>query len=192
MSDLDTSKLDFSNEQGRLDAVIAIKASIAESMLRYGSLSDAEAQGTARIQVALRHAFEQGRAAGPKDRVASEPVDGSINAHLLVAKRPSPRAVTMDFGKAILALRSGLKVARSGWNGKGMWLYLVPANSYQAQTEAAKNHFGAHRLYRDGRTDPVMVPYREYIAMKTVDDDVVPWTCSQSDALATDWLVVTP
>lgn len=124
------------------------------------------------------------------DRI--EDVDGSINAHLLVAKRPSPRAVTMDFGKAILALRSGLKVARSGWNGKGMWLYLVPANSYQAQTEAAKNHFGAHRQCRDDRTDPVMVPYREYIAMKTVDDDVVPWTCSQSDALATDWLAVTP
>lgn len=84
----------------------------------------------------------------------------------------------MNFGDAIEALKSGLKVARSGWNGKGMFLYYVPANSYPAQTEAAKAHFGD------------MVPYRAYIAMKTVDNEVVPWLASQTDVLAEDWEIV--
>lgn len=84
----------------------------------------------------------------------------------------------MDIGTAISAMRDGARVARTGWNGKGMWLYLVPANSYPAQTDAAKAAFGEN------------VPYREYVAMKTAQDDVVPWVASQSDLLADDWYIV--
>jgi hypothetical protein len=40
----------------------------------------------------------------------------------------------MNFGQALAALKAGKKVSRVGWNGEGMWLYLVPANSYPAQT----------------------------------------------------------
>lgn len=86
--------------------------------------------------------------------------------------------MTMHFGDAVAALKNGHRVSRAGWNGKGMWLYYVPANQYPAQTPAARNRFGD------------MVPYRAYIAMVTVDGDVVPWTVSQSDALADDWSVV--
>jgi len=86
--------------------------------------------------------------------------------------------VGASFGVAIVALQAGLKVAREGWNGKGMFLYYVGENSYPAQTDAAKEHFGD------------MVPYRAYIAMKTVDNEVVPWVASQTDILAEDWLVV--
>lgn len=84
----------------------------------------------------------------------------------------------MDFGVALKCLIAGFRITREGWNGKGMWLYHVPANSYPAQTDAAKAHFGA------------MVPYRAYIAMKTVDNEVVPWLASQSDVLAEDWIVL--
>lgn len=84
----------------------------------------------------------------------------------------------MNFGKAIEALKSGEKVARSGWNGKGMFLYHVPANSYPAQTDAARSEFGD------------MVPYGAYIAMKTAQDNVVPWLASQTDVLAEDWQIV--
>ena len=84
----------------------------------------------------------------------------------------------LTFGEAVEALKMGIKVARQGWNGKGMFLYYVPANSYPAQTEAARQHFGP------------MVPYRDYIAMKTVNDEVVPWVASQSDLLEADWDVV--
>lgn len=82
-----------------------------------------------------------------------------------------------DFSDALHFLRDGERVARTGWNGKGMFIYLVPANSYPAQTGAAKAHFGEN----------AMVPYGAYLAMKTAQGNVVPWLASQTDILATDW-----
>lgn len=82
-----------------------------------------------------------------------------------------------DIGYAVKQMLNGEKVRRAGWNGKGMFIYHVPANSYPAQTGAAKSYFVGNAL----------VPYKAYIAMKTVDGDVVPWLCSQTDLLATDW-----
>lgn len=86
----------------------------------------------------------------------------------------------LNFGDALKALKAGSKVARTGWNGKGMFVYFVPASSYPAQTGAAKAHFG----------DDAMVPYSAYVAMKTADDKVVPWLASQTDVLAEDWVVL--
>ena len=90
-------------------------------------------------------------------------------------------AKRFDFGLAVHAMKSGARVAREGWNGKGMFAYLVPAASYPVQTGAAKEYFG----------EGAMVPYRAYLALKTVDEDVATWTPSVSDVLATDWTVVT-
>lgn len=88
----------------------------------------------------------------------------------------------MSFGLAIEALKKGLKVARSGWNGKGMFLYYVPAASYPAQRNTHGTMVG---VFPDD-----MVPYCAYIAMKTADDKVVPWLASQTDVLADDWSIV--
>lgn len=84
----------------------------------------------------------------------------------------------MKFGKALDLLQNGHKVVRHGWNGKGMFLYYVPENSYPAQTEVAKEHFGN------------MVEYGAYIAMKTAQGNVVPWLASQTDMLAEDWEII--
>lgn len=84
------------------------------------------------------------------------------------------------FGMAIEAAKQGFKVARVGWNGSGMFAYIVPANSYPAQTGVAKEHFGEN----------AMVPYRAYWALKTAQDDVATWAPSGSDSLAEDWMVV--
>jgi hypothetical protein len=86
----------------------------------------------------------------------------------------------MPFGLAIEALKRGARVARAGWNGKGMFVYLVPPASYPVQTGAAKAHFG----------EGSMVPYNAYLALKGVDDTVSTWAPSGSDALAEDWLIV--
>jgi hypothetical protein len=86
-----------------------------------------------------------------------------------------------DIGFAVSAMRNGARVARAGWNGKGMFAYLVPAASYPVQTGAAKAFFG----------EGSVVPYREYMALKTVDGDVAVWVPSVSDILATDWFVLT-
>lgn len=85
----------------------------------------------------------------------------------------------MDFGDALRALRTGYRLSRSGWNGKGMFIYLVPAGSYFPTTSVAKAYFGGQ-----------LVPYKPYIAIKTVDEDVVPWLASQTDLLAEDYFVV--
>lgn len=85
----------------------------------------------------------------------------------------------MDFSEALRWLKEGGAVARQGWNGKGMFLYLVPApeKGYPAQTGVAKAYFG----------DQALVPYGGYIAMKTATGEVVPWLASQTDVLAEDW-----
>jgi hypothetical protein len=85
----------------------------------------------------------------------------------------------VNFGTAIEAVKAGKKIAREGWNGKGMFLYYVPANSYPAITEIAKEQFP------DG-----LVPYDAYLAMKTVQNTVVPWLASQTDILASDWCIL--
>ena len=86
----------------------------------------------------------------------------------------------LNFGEAIEAAKQGFKVARVGWNGSGMFAYIVPANSYPAQTGVAKEHFGEN----------AMVPYRAYWALKTAQEDVATWAPSGSDSLAEDWIVV--
>lgn len=84
-----------------------------------------------------------------------------------------------DFGHALFLAKRGLKVARSGWNGAGMFAYIVDKGHYKAKTKAIRGHF----------PDDV-VPYRAYWAIKTAQDDVTPWSPSGSDTLADDWLVV--
>lgn len=88
----------------------------------------------------------------------------------------------MSFGYAVEAIKLGLKVARKSWNGKGMFIYYVPGNSYPAENNINSTIVG----YFPGD----MVPYQPYIAMKTAQDMVVPWAASQSDVLDVDWYVV--
>lgn len=71
-------------------------------------------------------------------------------------------------GWAVKQMHNGERVRRSGWNGKGMFLFLV--NNW---------------TYTDGRQDNY--PNQPFVAMKTADDKVVPWLCSQTDLLAVDW-----
>lgn len=86
----------------------------------------------------------------------------------------------MDFGSAIMNLKEGHKVARKGWNGKGMFLYCVSAAKYKRRTESA--HCIADK--------DDMVEYGAYIAMKTAYGNVVPWSASQVDMLSEDWTIV--
>lgn len=93
----------------------------------------------------------------------------------VASKEPT---INLDFGQAIRAAKRGKKVSRSGWNGQGMYAYIVPANSYPAITDIAKAEFGE------------MVPYRSYWALKTAQGDIATWAPSGSDSLAEDWQIV--
>lgn len=86
----------------------------------------------------------------------------------------------MNFGDALKELKAGKRVQRAGWNGKGMFAYLVPAAKYPVQTGEAKAHFG----------EGAMVPYNPYLAIKNVDETVSTWVPSINDCLADDWQVI--
>ncbi|RKI36158.1 DUF2829 domain-containing protein [bacterium D16-51] len=86
----------------------------------------------------------------------------------------------MAFGIALDLLKKGCKVAREGWNGRGMFLYHVPSASYAPCTPIGE----------ECATDNGNVPYGAYIAMKTAQGNVVPWLASQTDMLSEDWVVV--
>ena len=75
-----------------------------------------------------------------------------------------------EFSWALEMLKMGHRVARSGWNGKGMWLVLKKPGLE-----------GSH---------PFDLPLHPYVAMCTVDKTLVPWLCSQTDMLADDWELV--
>lgn len=84
----------------------------------------------------------------------------------------------MPFGLAIEAMKLGYKVARVGWNGKGMFTYWVPGGDFKALTDTAKS-IG------------VTVRYNPYFAIKTVNDTISTWVPSINDALAEDWQIIT-
>ncbi len=85
------------------------------------------------------------------------------------------RIDAMTFGHAIEAMKQGKKVARAGWNGKGMHIsYCDPYNNKQ---------FDLVEKEIEGTFAP-------YIGMKTVDNKYVPWLASQTDMLAEDWQII--
>lgn len=95
----------------------------------------------------------------------------------------------MTFGKAIEKLKSGEKVCREGWNGKGMFIVLMsgmklpPHNSQD--TERKVNDRTAKWIGEDTPLDS-----RPYFAMFTASKQWQPgWNCSTADALAEDWMV---
>jgi len=75
----------------------------------------------------------------------------------------------MDFGEALKALKAGEKVAREGWNGKGMWIAFSPGSACLPPERFWAKQNG----------------------MKTATGDMQPgWLASQADMLAEDWVVV--
>lgn len=81
----------------------------------------------------------------------------------------------MNFGEAILALKSGGRVSRAGWNGKGMWLALVTHWTFNVFLHGEDNKIGE---------------LSPFIVMRTADIKFVPWLASQTDILAEDWGLV--
>jgi hypothetical protein len=86
----------------------------------------------------------------------------------------------MNFGQAVEELKAGKKVARAGWNGKGMFIFLVPGSVFQV------NRAPLLGIYPEG----TIINYCPHIDMKTADEKVVPWLASQTDVLAEDWKTV--
>ena len=86
----------------------------------------------------------------------------------------------MNFGDAVDALKRGERVMRSGWNGKGMYLFLVPGSVFAVNREPLLSMLG----------EGTRVEYHAHIDMKTAQGYVVPWLASQVDILSEDWEII--
>lgn len=110
-----------------------------------------------------------------EDEVATLASNGSLCDCMEVVQYggdcPIEEGDEFDFGSAIYLMQKGERVMRAGWNGKNMWLIYIEADQYELK---AWKYFNATE----------QLPF---IALKTADNKIVPWTISQSDALATDW-----
>lgn len=99
--------------------------------------------------------------------------------------KPTPQHLeSVGFDTAILLLKRGHKLARTGWNGVGMYVVMqrgypdgVPLNANTAQAT--------------GIREGTLTRFAPYLLMRTAQGDFVPWVASQTDLLSDDWEVIT-
>lgn len=79
----------------------------------------------------------------------------------------------MDFSEALLVIKNGGKVARSGWNGKGQFVCVIP---------------GGNAMYTKGGES---APMQDCIGLKNAQGNMQPgWVPSMGDLFAVDWVEV--
>ena len=109
-----------------------------------------------------------------------------------------------DFAVAIRELKEGSKVARSGWNGKGMFIFMRPADKLhitfvskeiKSLPQTVKDYY--HQDLVDEAGNPLnlqeddVVEFTAYLCMKAADGSIVNgWLASQTDMLAEDWVIL--
>lgn len=95
----------------------------------------------------------------------------------------------MDFGKAIEALKAGKRVARKGWNGKGMFLWLKPA--VEVKAEWCKDPMLKKLADDNGGSIQALGTICMYTHDSTGRNAILTgWLASQSDMLLEDWEIL--
>lgn len=93
----------------------------------------------------------------------------------------------MNFGLAIEAMIKGFKVARYGWNGKGMFILHIEGSKKVTLKEGSPYD---KALKNESRVQPD-VNINPHIDMYTASGEMQPgWLASQTDMLADDWVIV--
>lgn len=103
----------------------------------------------------------------------------------------------LNFGQAIELVKQGKLVQREGWNGKGMFIFMRPADNLSVKMivenikslpQALKDYFANVTV---GAMENIAVGFSAYLCMKAADDSIVNgWLASQTDMLANDWVEV--
>lgn len=86
----------------------------------------------------------------------------------------------MKFSEALELLKQGKKLARKGWNGKGMFVYLVAGGDYPVQMDSVKQYADKNNCLH----------YEPYFAIRNIRETINTWVPSVSDLLAEDWMEV--
>lgn len=86
----------------------------------------------------------------------------------------------MDFGAALEALKEGKRLAREGWNGKDMFVFLVDGSEFEV------NRAPLNKFFEEGEK----VTYRPHLDIKAVDGTIGVYNVNTNDILSEDWVVV--
>ena len=136
-----------------------------------------------KLRILGRTLTEPQEVADAKTRIAE--LEGLANSYRCAIHPNLYGTAPLTFGAALQALKAGHRIARKGWNGKGMWLAFspgskaLPAERFWAPQN--RRHAEEH-----GPTD--VLPC---ITMKTVTGEILMgWLASQTDMLAEDWTIV--
>lgn len=86
----------------------------------------------------------------------------------------------MTFGQALELLKHGGRATRPGWNGVGMFIFLVPGSRFEVNRPPLLG------IYEEGTE----INYHAHIDMRTANGQIVPWLASQTDMLAEDWMAL--
>ena len=86
----------------------------------------------------------------------------------------------MNFAQILLKLaEQGTRARRKGWNGKGLYLFLV--TGWDISSGPA---------FIEVSTVDSHCEFAPFIAMRTADEKICPWLASQTDILANDWEII--
>ena len=102
----------------------------------------------------------------------------------------------MNFGQAIEALKEGKKVQRTGWNGKGLFVFMqVPSSinreivpKMQSLPQSVKDEF--ERRFNDPNEQIDAIYYDNQLALVNPSNLITGWSPSVSDSLSNDWIVL--
>jgi hypothetical protein len=103
---------------------------------------------------------------------------------------PAHAQKSMTFSQAIECLKNGMRVARIGWNGKGMFIYMTVGNTVSKDfiPKFASLPPSVKTFLETKGEDIVFNPS---ITMYNAQGQMQPgWLCSQADLLADDWEVL--
>lgn len=87
---------------------------------------------------------------------------------------------SMSFSEALEAMKEGERVARLGWNGKGMFVFRVAGSRFAVNREPLLSILG----------EGTEVNYRAHYDLRAADGTVGVWTPSSTDLDAEDWVLV--
>lgn len=92
----------------------------------------------------------------------------------------------MNFGQALEVMKEGQRVARAGWNGKDMWIFL--ARPMGLQPEASTPEGITKLTVALAYAGVTQASLRPCFCLRDVEGNIVcGWTASQTDLMADDW-----
>jgi hypothetical protein len=94
----------------------------------------------------------------------------------------------MNFGKAIEALKEGKRVARNGWNGKGM--FIIRAGGYSVPKDQLRSNGPITAEFLESRGCDEMFIQPHFDMWTAQNQYQTGWLASQSDMQADDWVIV--